>query len=169
MLLAIVAQPTTVLAMADEPRTLDYATPRRNTVTPLTWARGIVVLVGILLPYFARLPGLPFRGAAWLTDYLGDGPASFLFFNGVNVCVWGTILIGSLALRSLPAIALFATIGLAYPFYQHMRLDLRADAQAAIGLMFIPIYSVPCLLAGWVLGLLVDLFWIDGPKRPPRS
>jgi len=59
----------------------------------------------------------------------------------------------------LPAVVVAAVVGFALPLYGHATLDLAADAQAGIALIFIPIYSLPLVGLGWLLGLGVDRVW----------
>lgn len=122
-------------------------------------ARIVVALIGIALPYLARIPGTFSRGPDWLTSYFGSSLGAFLFFGAFHAINWGAIVLGSLAFRSIPAVVAAAAVGFALPIYGHARLDLASDAQAAVGLIFIPIYSLPLVGLGWLLGLCVDWAW----------
>ena len=122
-------------------------------------ARMSIALLGIALPYLARLPGMVLYGPDWLTSYFGSGLGAIVFFGIFNAINWGTIVVGTLAFRSMPAIVVAALIGFAYPLYAHATLDLASDAQAAIALIFIPIYSLPLVGLGWLLGMGVDCTW----------
>ena len=122
--------------------------------------RIVIVVIGILLPYLARLPGIPTHGAQWLVSYFGTGIGAVLFVGVFNAINWGAIAI---ATRSYdhPRSAWFPVVlGFALPVWAHSMLDLSSDAQAGIALVFIPIYSLPLVLAGWQLGRWFDR-WYD--------
>lgn len=115
-------------------------------------ARLIVILVGIVLPYAARIP----RGAAWLHQYTDGGIDAWLFIAGWNAIAWVSILAISLLYRR-PASLLAPTVpGFGYLAWAHHALDLNADAQAAIALIFIPIYALAPILVGGALGYAWD-------------
>ncbi len=145
--------------MPDATTTLDYAAPRRGSKSAMVAARIAVALIGIALPYLARIPGMVSRGPDWLTSYFGSGLGAFVFFGAFNAINWGAIVLASLAFRSIPAVVVAAAVGFALPIYAHATLDLASDAQAAIGLIFIPIFSLPLVGLGWLLGLGVDWAW----------
>jgi hypothetical protein len=118
--------------------------------------RIFIVIVGILLPYAARVPGLALKGTKWFTSYIPDTLAAFMFFSACNAVCWASILAVTLAYRN-PRSAWFpAVFGFAFPLYGHATLDLSSDAQAAIGLILIPIYSLPLVLVGGLIGFLFD-------------
>jgi hypothetical protein len=145
--------------MSDSTTTLEYAAPAPRGKSAMITARIAVALIGIALPYLARLPGIFSRGPDWLTSYFGSGPGAFVFFGAFNAINWGAIVLGTLAFRSVPAVFVATIVGFALPIYAHATLDLASDAQAAIGLIFIPIYSLPLVGLGWLLGLGVDWAW----------
>jgi hypothetical protein len=136
--------------------TLDYQVPNQRGMSAIAVARIAVVAFGILLPYLARIPGMLARGPDWLTSYFGSGLGAFVFFGAFNAINWGAILIGTLFFRTIPAVVVAALIGFGLPAYAHATLDLASDAQAAIGLIFIPIYSLPFVGVGWLLGFALD-------------
>ena len=140
----------------DGPTTPDYAAPGPRGKSAMAAARIAVALVGIALPYLARIPGTAARGPEWLTSYFGSGLGAFVFLAGFNAINWGAILLGTLVLRSIPAVAVAAAVGFALPAYGHATLDLASDAQAAVGLILIPIGSLPLVALGSLLGLGVD-------------
>lgn len=117
-------------------------------------ARIAIALSGILIPYVARLP----RGITWLQQYLDVGLGGFLFFGGFNAIAWGAILaLGSLYKR--PASLLVPSLfGFAFLAWAHYSLDLAADAQAAIALVFIPVYALLPIAVGGLIGYGVDRY-----------
>jgi hypothetical protein len=118
--------------------------------------RVLIVTVGVLLPYAARIPGMIGKGLPWFTSYLGSGPGAVLFFAAFNAICWGSILAATFTYRD-PRSAWFpAVLGFALPALAHVTLDLASDPQAAIALVFIPIYALPLVLVGWLLGLWFD-------------
>lgn len=135
-------------------------------VVAMNNARLLIVIVGILLPYAARVPGIALKGAEWFTSYLPDTLAAFMFFSAWNAVSWGSILAVTFAYRN-PRSAWFpAVLGFASLIYGHATLDLSSDAQAAIGLIFIPIYSLPLVLIGWLIGFIFDrTVFRKGPCR----
>ena len=134
--------------------------------TPVT--RNIVGALALvfyvnLLPYACRL----YRGIDWATQYLPDK----------GHLLPGLLLFGGFAsLPAIPLVALFwlrkhlpftfSTASLVTPgllVAWHHNYDLAADAQAAIGLIFIPIYAA--LLTGVAAVLTAGAEWIVNKVR----
>ena len=115
-------------------------------------ARLAVALVGILLPYAARLP----RGAEWIGQYTSSGLGGALFLGGFNAIAWGSILLVSLLYRRPASLLVPAIGGFGFLAWAHYNLDLASDAQAAIALVFIPIYAVPVIAVSGAIGYLLD-------------
>mgnify|MGYP003575664459 CR=1 FL=1 len=114
--------------------------------------RVAIVIFGILLPYLVRIPG----GSDWLNQYAGAGMSGFLFFGAFNAIAWGAIFICTFLYKhklSAIAPALFGFVPLAWV---HSTYDLSSDAQAAIGLIFIPIYALVPIAIGGVIGYVID-------------
>jgi hypothetical protein len=117
-------------------------------------ARWLVVVTGVLLPYIARLP----RGLDGLRQYTDAGAAGSLFLGAFNAIAWGAILLASRSCRR-PSSLLWSVIpGFGFLAYAHYSLDLSADAQAGIALVFIPIYALVPIAAGAVIGYLVNRY-----------
>lgn len=113
-----------------------------------------IVVVGIFLPYLVRIPG----GSNWLHQYTDAGISGFLFFGAFNAIAWGAILsFMFLYKRKLSIISpvLFGFIPLAWV---HSVYDLSSDAQAAIGLIFIPIYALVPIAIGGIIGYVIDRY-----------
>lgn len=112
----------------------------------------IVLLLYVnLLPYACRL----YRGVDWAFQYLPDNThflSSMLFFGGfASLPAFPLIALFWLRKR-LPitfVIACLVATGLLVAW--HHNYDLAADAQAAIGLVFIPIFAA--LLTGLAAGI----------------
>ena len=103
--------------------------------------RVLLVVVGMSLPYLARLPGTFTRGSQWLVSYVGPGIGFFMFLQTFNSLVWGMLYAASFKVRRplvllLPSLAGFGSLA-----YFHAQLDLAADAQMGVALVFIPVYS----------------------------
>ena len=112
-------------------------------------ARWLILIFGILMPYLARLPGIPEHGIGWLLSYFGSGIFAILFFQAFNMILVGVVWLFTRNLKQ-PLLALWpAVLGYALPFYFHATLDLAADAQAAIALIFIPIFGIPGAALGY--------------------
>lgn len=113
-----------------------------------------IVVLGILLPYLARLPG----GSSWLHQYTDVGIGAYLFLGVFNAIAWGAILFCTyLYKRKLPIIfpVLFGFVPLVWV---HSIYDLSADAQSAVGLVFIPIYALVPIAVGGAIGYLIDRY-----------
>ncbi|GLK89290.1 hypothetical protein [Pseudomonas turukhanskensis] len=115
-------------------------------------ARLTVFFVGLLLPYAARLPG----GVVWLTAYTNAGVGGWLLLNAFNAIAWGSILAISFLYRR-PAYLLAPSLpGFGYLAWAHYTLDLAADAQASLGIIFIPIHALLPILVGGGVGYVLD-------------
>jgi hypothetical protein len=115
-------------------------------------ARFIVVLVGVLLPYAARLP----RGIEWLRQYTDTSLGGWLFFAAFNAIAWGAMLAISLMYRRPVSLLAPGLLGFGFLAWAHATVDLKADAQAAIALVFIPIYALVPIAIGGAMGYVVD-------------
>ncbi|MDD0844110.1 hypothetical protein [Pseudomonas sp. Gutcm_11s] len=115
-------------------------------------ARLAVILFGILLPYLARLPG----GLDWLGQYTQSGLGGALFLGLFNAIAWGAILLVSLLYRRPASVLAPAVPGFAFLAWAHYQLDLAADAQAALGIVFFPIYALLPILLGGAAGYLLE-------------
>jgi hypothetical protein len=115
-------------------------------------ARFILVLVGVLLPYAARLS----HGIEWLQQYTDESLGGWLFFAAFNAIAWGAILAISFMYRRPASLVAPCLLGFGFLTWAHTALDLRADAQAAIALIFIPIYVLVPIAVGGAIGYIVD-------------
>lgn len=122
-------------------------------------ARVIVMLVGILLPYAARLP----HGLGWLRQYTDNGLGAGLFLGAFNAIAWGAIIAVSLLYKRPSSVWAPALLGFGFLAFAHYSLDLAADAQAAIALVFIPIYALVPIVIGAIIG-----YFMDRAGRVPR-
>lgn len=121
------------------------------------FARVLIVVIGVTLPYLARLPGIPAHGIEWLTGYFGEPVVmGVLFFGAFNAIAWGAILGCSWMYRS-PWMLLFPAVpGFGILFWAHSTVDLSADAQAALALVVIPFYAVVPAVVGALIGLAYE-------------
>jgi hypothetical protein len=119
-------------------------------------ARILVVLIGILLPYLARIPGVFLHGANWFTSYLGSGLDAFVLLGVCNALCWGAILAASFTYRHARSVWFPAVLGFGFLALSHAFLDLSSNSTAAISLIFIPIFSLPLVIVGWLAGLWYD-------------
>lgn len=115
-------------------------------------ARLAVVIIGIVLPYLARVPG----GTTWLRQYTSGGVGALLLLEGFNAIAWGAILATTFLYRRPSSVIFPALFGFGYLAYMHATLDLGSDAQAGIALIFIPIYALLPVLVGAVIGWFYD-------------
>lgn len=123
---------------------------------PTGGLRIAIVLIGIGLPYLARIPGIYSRNPAWLTSYLDTGIIGFAIMSVSGAINWGSILLVTRKFRSIGAILVAAAIGFTLPAYGNATLDLRADALSALAIPMFPIMSLPLVGIGWLVGLVVD-------------
>ena len=115
-------------------------------------ARLIVMLAGILLPYAARLP----HGIGWLQQYTDMSIGAWLFLGAFNAVAWGAIVAVSLLYKRPSSVWAPALLGFGFLAFAHYSLDLASDAQAAIALVFIPIYALVPIAIGAVIGYFMD-------------
>ena len=118
----------------------------------MTRARWLVVLVGIALPYLARLPG----GVDWLRQYTDAGLDGALLLGGFNAIAWGAVLGISFAYRHAASVLAPAVAGFGALAWAHATLDLASDAQAPIALVFLPVYALLPIAIGGVVGYAID-------------
>lgn len=111
-------------------------------------ARIVAVLAGIMLPYAARVT----RGEEWLMSYIELGWGGFAFIQFFNAFAWGSILLISLLYRRPAALWPPCLLAYGYLAWAHASLNLAADAQAAVALVFIPLYAIPLAAVGGLVG-----------------
>ncbi len=122
----------------------------------MTKTRLLIVLVGVVLPYAARIPGTSTQGVGWFTSYW-NGWHAFLSVGMFNAICWGSILLATLTYRDVRSVWFPALIGFAMPAYWHATLDLASsNSTSAIRLSTIPFMSLPYVGAGWLVGLAFD-------------
>lgn len=115
-------------------------------------ARIAIVLFALVLPYLSRLPG----GRDWLGQFTYGGWGAFLLLAGCSAVIWGGLLLWSLVYRHAASLWVPALVGFGFLAWAYGSINLRSDAQAALGLLMVPIYSVAPLLIGGLLGLWID-------------
>ncbi|WP_163784042.1 hypothetical protein [Myxococcus vastator] len=115
-------------------------------------ARILIVVIGLLLPYAARLP----RGLDWVQQYAGGGLGASLFLGVFNALAWGALLAVSFFYQRPVSLLAPALAGFGFLAWAHGSLSLAADAQSAIALVFIPLYALVPILVGAVVGALID-------------
>ncbi|MFM1988515.1 MAG: hypothetical protein RJA99_1472 [Pseudomonadota bacterium] len=118
----------------------------------MRWARILVLLCGVALPYLARLPG----GSSWLKQYTDIGIEGWFFFGAFNAIAWGAMLIVSAAYRHPVSLLAPAVPGFGFLAWAHGTLDLASDAQASIALVFIPVLALVPISVGGLLGYAID-------------
>lgn len=115
-------------------------------------ARLALVLLGLLLPYLARLPG----GSDWLAQYADAGVAGALFLSALNAIAWGSLLAISFLYRKPLSLLVAALPAFLFLTWAHYSLDLSADAQSALGIVVLPVYALLPVLVGGISGYLLD-------------
>lgn len=124
--------------------------------------RQAIVVVGVLSPYLARIPGMFTEGVDWMLQYVQTGVTGFLFIAAFNAVAWGAVLLASLAYRHPSSVGYPAVLALASNLWLHGAVDLASDAQAAIALLVIPFMTLPFTATGFIVG-----WWID--RRKPAA
>ena len=115
-------------------------------------ARITIVVLGVLLPFLARLPG----GLEWLKQYTDGGVEGVLFLSAFNAPVWLGLLALTFVYRRPASLLIPCVLTFGFLAFAHFSMDLASDAQAAVGLVFIPVLAVPLLVVGGVVGYVVD-------------
>jgi len=113
----------------------------------------LVVYVN-LVPYACRI----WRGLDWVAQYLPDEGhliSGLLFFGGFASLVAVPLIVTFLLRKKIP-ITFVASIIVATALlsFWHHNYDLASDAQAAIGLIFIPMYAAK------ITGVIAVIFGI---------
>jgi hypothetical protein len=119
------------------------------------------------LPYVARVPGTLIHGLSWLTSYTSTGIGGFWLIESANALSWGPLVLLSYLVRRPVVLALPAVLGLGFVGYAHATIDLAADAQNAVALIFVPVYAVPIALVAFVVSFAAFGRGSD-PKRVPK-
>ena len=115
-------------------------------------ARITIVVLGVLLPFLARLPG----GLEWLEQYTDGGVEGVLFLSAFNAPVWLGLLALTFVYRRPASLLIPCALTFGFLAVAHFSMDLASNAQAAVGLVFIPVLAVPFLVVGGVVGSIVD-------------
>jgi hypothetical protein len=133
---------------------------------PMSLARVRIVLIGVLLPYAARLPGVLIHGPDWFMSYVRVGLGGIAFMQSFNAISWGSLVLLSYLLRRPQALVAPSLLGLGFVAFAHSGVDLGRDAQSAVAMVFIPIYSLPIVGVTFVLSFLACE---RGARREPRN
>ncbi len=114
-----------------------------------------IFLVGELLPYLARLLGIPAHGWDWFLYYWA--PPFGMLFIGVLTLIPVAVLYGlGKASKRAPTAFWFAAIAASgLLMWGHGTLNLRASSTAPIGLIFIPLYATVITVVAWVVGRII--------------
>jgi hypothetical protein len=115
-------------------------------------ARLIIVVVGVVLPYFSRVP----RGSEWLGQYTDIGFGGWLFFGALNAIAWGCIIKLSFKYERPASLLAPCILGFGFLAWAHGTLDLSANPNAAISLVIIPVYALVPIAVGGIFGYIVD-------------
>lgn len=121
-----------------------------------------------IVPYASRI----WRGLDWVAQYLpGEGHLvdGLLFFGGFASLVAIPLVVTFLHRKWIPITFVVSMIvATALLSYWHHNYDLASDAQAAIGLVFIPIYVA--MITGVVAGIIGAIeYLIRRTRRLPTG
>ncbi|HNW92578.1 MAG TPA: hypothetical protein PKM88_06695, partial [bacterium] len=96
-------------------------------------------------------------GWPWIDQYLSCALDGWLFFEACNLVAVAAAVVCVLLFGGRRAFWLPVGLGYGALFAMHASIDLAADAQAAVALVFIPVFAVPMFAAGvaavWLYGL----------------
>ncbi len=114
----------------------------------------------MLLPYLCRLP----KGIDWAMQYLNTESFlmfifGFLFFS-LFAAIPALLLVFSIIFSQkycFPFIFTFLILSVLIIYYNY-NYDLASDAQAALGLIFMPIYATGFAFWGFLFGLILQIF-----------
>jgi len=121
------------------------------------------VLLALLLPFVARMLAVPAHGWGWLTSYFPEPSAIFLL-SAMNILPAVSWYVAGKAGRFAPlAYWISLASGIGFLLYSHGTLDLSSSSTAGLGLVFIPIYTIGTIIAGWLVGYGVS-FTISSEK-----
>lgn len=115
-------------------------------------ARVWIVILGILLPYAARIPLALVRGEAWLAQLWSAPVPAHLFLGLFNAITWGGVLLAARTHRHESAAAFPALFGFSFAAFAYGSLDLTSSSTAAVAVVFIPLWSLPFVLVGAFAG-----------------
>jgi len=100
------------------------------------------------------------RDIEWLQQHTETSIGGWLFLAALNAIAWGAIVALSFMYRRdaslIPSCLLGFGFGFGFLAWAHYALDLAADAQAAIALVFIPIFAVVPIAVGGAIGYILD-------------
>ncbi len=101
----------------------------------------ITLVVAFFMPYLARIPGMFTRGPEWLWSYIPSLNAVLFFsmFNLIALVPLGVLGFFSASKGMEVSLILTTIVYMGLTFFFHYSYDLASDAQAAIGLMIIPL------------------------------
>ena len=127
-------------------------------------ARLAIATVGVLLPYLARIPGTFVHGGSWISSYFSGGVAGVFLVSAFNALAWGALVFLSFRVRSPVSLIAPTLAGFGFLAFAHSGLDLAADAQSAVAIVFIPVYALPIIGVTFLLSLSV--FGRGGVRAP---
>ena len=134
---------------------------------PLTRARAGIAVVGVCLPYVARMLGAIVHGREWLDVYLDAGLEGLLVIEAFNAIAWGSLFALSYVVRKASPLIVPALIGFGFLGYVHASADLSAGGHAGIILVYTPIFAVPIFVV--TFGLSVLMLGRGAPAETTRS
>ena len=134
--------------------------------SPLTHARAGIVIVGVLLPYVARIPGAIVYGREWIDVYLDASLGGFMFLEAFNAMAWGSLFVLSYLLRKPSPLIFPSLAGFGFLGFAHGRVDLSAAGHAGVALVYIPILALPIIAVAFVFSVAI---LGRGPRAPTSA
>jgi hypothetical protein len=121
---------------------------------PMSLARVRIALVGILLPYLARLPGTVTHGANWFTSYLEPDLVFTVVFQGLNAIGWGGLVLLSYLVTNRAVLIAPAVLGFGFIAIVHAEATFDGPFDGLV-VLFVPVYAL--LIFGVAFGMSVLL------------
>ena len=129
----------------------------------------LAALACFVMPYICRFP----QGVEWVEQYRpGDGyfSSGMLFFMSFSVIPCGVVFFAALVSKTryyLPVLISTVTTLILLAYWHHDN-DLASDAQAALSLIFFPIYTAVAGLLAAIIGLIIQGKWNQN-NQPNKS
>lgn len=153
--------------MAMTPIAIDYRRGESRSRAGLGMVWALIVIFGVLLPYLGMLPAALARGGGSAALRASLAPRAIAFLEITTAFIWVPIVAGTLLFRWPLAAVVSAAIGFAFAVYGYVSLGFSTDAQTAIGYVFVPVFSAPLVVVGWVIGFVIDRYLRRRAARTP--
>lgn len=129
--------------------------------TPMKHLTLIITLVGIFLPYLARLPGVFVKGTEWFSGYFEADLNTRLLIDLPNMVAWVPLLVALESFRIPRLFFIPMCFCFGFLLFVHTTLAL-SSAQAELVFVFAPIWAFVFMCIGWVIAKVIERKMIKG-------